>query len=44
MFDMLFINLSHPLCPFIFSLHDRCRQLSREEQANVKEKIDPIAR
>ncbi|CAA6669597.1 unnamed protein product [Spirodela intermedia] len=43
MFDMLFINLSHPLCPFIFSLHDRCRQLSLEEQANVKEKIDPIA-
>ncbi|XP_078438511.1 5'-3' exoribonuclease 3 isoform X2 [Wolffia australiana] len=43
MFDMLFINLCHPLCPYMFSLHDRYRQSSPEEQATLKEKIDPVA-
>uniref|UniRef100_A0A1D1ZA72 5'-3' exoribonuclease 3 n=1 Tax=Anthurium amnicola TaxID=1678845 RepID=A0A1D1ZA72_9ARAE len=43
MFDMLFINLSHPLSPFIFSLNDRCQQLSLKERTDVKEKIDPVA-
>ncbi|MQL97305.1 hypothetical protein Taro_029990 [Colocasia esculenta] len=43
MSEMLFINLSHPLSPYIFSLHDRFQQLSPKERADVREKIDPIA-
>ncbi|XP_077231138.1 5'-3' exoribonuclease 3-like isoform X2 [Tasmannia lanceolata] len=43
MFDMLFITVSHPLSPYIFSLDDRCKQLSDKERAEVKEKIIPSA-
>ncbi|KAL8141418.1 hypothetical protein V2J09_007439 [Rumex salicifolius] len=41
--DMLFITVSHPLSPYIFSLDDRCKQLPEEERLKVKEKIDPGA-
>lgn len=44
MLDMLFVSVSHPLSPYIFSLDDRCKQLSEKERAVVKEKIDPQAR
>lgn len=43
MHDMLFVSVSHPLSPYIFSLDDRCKQLSEKERAAVKEKIDPQA-
>lgn len=42
--DMLFVNVSHPLSPFIFSLSDRCRQSSEKKRARIAEKIDPAAR
>lgn len=44
MSDMLFVNVSHPLSPFIFSLSDRCRQLSEKKRARITEKMDPAAR
>ena len=44
MSDMLFVALSHPLSPYIFSLDDRCKQLTDKEQAETKEKLDPRAR
>ena len=44
MSDMLFITVSHPLSPYIFSLDDRCKQLPEAERVLVKEKIDPGAR
>lgn len=44
MFDMLFLTSSHPLSPYIFSLDNRCKQLSDKDRAEVKEKIDPKAR
>ncbi|VFQ81924.1 unnamed protein product [Cuscuta campestris] len=43
MFDMLFISLSHPLSPYIFSLDNRCKQLTDKEKVEVKEIIDPGA-
>ncbi|PWA72672.1 5'-3' exoribonuclease 3 [Artemisia annua] len=43
MADMLFVALSHTLSPYIFSLNDRCKQLSANERVEVKEKIDPAA-
>ncbi|XP_074279185.1 5'-3' exoribonuclease 3-like isoform X2 [Silene latifolia] len=43
MFDMLFVAVSHPLSPYIFSLDDRYKQMSDSERATVKEKIDPKA-
>ncbi|KAH9606769.1 hypothetical protein KSS87_009789 [Heliosperma pusillum] len=43
MFDMLFVAVSHPLSPYIFSLDDRYKQMSETERATVKEKIDPKA-
>ncbi|OVA18591.1 zinc finger protein [Macleaya cordata] len=43
MLDMLFVTTSNPLSPYIFSLADRCKQLSNKEGAEVKEKIDPKA-
>ncbi|XP_010244085.1 PREDICTED: 5'-3' exoribonuclease 3-like isoform X2 [Nelumbo nucifera] len=43
MHDMLFVTSSHPLSPYIFSLDDRCRQLSDEERFEIKEKLDPRA-
>ncbi|CAK9148267.1 unnamed protein product [Ilex paraguariensis] len=43
MSDMLFVSLSHPLSPYIFSLDDRCKQLTEKERAGVKEQLDPQA-
>lgn len=43
-FDMLFVALSHPLSPYIFSLDDRYKQLMDKERTEVKERIDPKAR
>ncbi|KAK9748447.1 hypothetical protein RND81_02G058200 [Saponaria officinalis] len=43
MFDMLFVAVSHPLSPYIFSLDDRCKQMNETERATIKEKIDPKA-
>ncbi|KAK9740349.1 hypothetical protein RND81_03G028400 [Saponaria officinalis] len=43
MFDMLFVGVSHPLSPYIFSLDDRCKQMDDTERASVREKIDPKA-
>ncbi|OVA12642.1 zinc finger protein [Macleaya cordata] len=43
MVDMLFVTLSHPLSPYIFSLDDRCKQLSDKERVEAKERIDPKA-
>ncbi|XP_009627640.1 5'-3' exoribonuclease 3 isoform X1 [Nicotiana tomentosiformis] len=39
--DMLFVSLSHPLSPYIFSLDDRCKQLTDYERVEVKERLDP---
>ncbi|XP_062095563.1 5'-3' exoribonuclease 3-like isoform X2 [Humulus lupulus] len=41
MFDMLFVASSHPLSVSIYSLDNRCKQLSNSERADFKEKIDP---
>ncbi|KAL2512907.1 5'-3' exoribonuclease 3 [Abeliophyllum distichum] len=43
MFDMLFISSSHTLSPYIFSLDDRCKQLTDKERAGIKEPLDPGA-
>ncbi|KVH96391.1 5'-3' exoribonuclease [Cynara cardunculus var. scolymus] len=43
MCDMLFVALSHTLSPYIFSLNDRCKQLSARERVEVREQIDPLA-
>ncbi|KAK6115243.1 hypothetical protein DH2020_007512 [Rehmannia glutinosa] len=44
MSDMLFVSLSHTLSPYIYSLDDRCKQLSDKERIQVKERLDPGAR
>ncbi|XP_060173494.1 5'-3' exoribonuclease 3-like isoform X1 [Lycium barbarum] len=44
MYDMLFVSLSNPLSPCIFSLDDRCKQLTDKERVEVKERLDPITR
>lgn len=44
MLDMLFVALAHPLSPYIFSLNDRCKQLSQIVRAQTKEQLDPAAR
>ncbi|ONK65673.1 uncharacterized protein A4U43_C07F39520 [Asparagus officinalis] len=44
LFDMLFINLCHPLSPCIFSLNNQFSQLSDKERDNIKVKIDPVSR
>ncbi|KAK9164435.1 hypothetical protein Syun_005337 [Stephania yunnanensis] len=43
MFDMLFVSVSHPLSPYIFSLNDRCKHLVDNERVEVKEKLNPLA-
>ncbi|KAK9165213.1 hypothetical protein Scep_000404 [Stephania cephalantha] len=43
MFDMLFVSVSHPLSPYIFSLNDRCKHLVDKERVEVKEKLNPLA-
>ncbi|MCD7456075.1 5'-3' exoribonuclease 3 [Datura stramonium] len=42
-FDMLFLSLSNPLSSCIFSLDNRCKQLTDKERFEVKEPLDPIA-
>lgn len=44
MFDLLYVELSHPLSTYIFSLDDRCKQLTDKQRAEIKEKLDPRAR
>lgn len=44
MSDMLFVAVSHSLSLHIFSLDDRCKQMSDDERALIKEKLDPTAR
>ncbi|CAI9116906.1 OLC1v1018196C3 [Oldenlandia corymbosa var. corymbosa] len=44
MCDMLFVSLAHPLSPYIFSLNDRCKQLTDQERVQMKEQLDPAAR
>ncbi|MCL7043730.1 hypothetical protein MKW94_007646 [Papaver nudicaule] len=41
--NMLFISISNPLSPYIFSLADRCSQLFNKGGFEVMEKIDPRA-
>ncbi|CAN4095440.1 unnamed protein product [Withania somnifera] len=41
LFDMLFVSLSNPLSPCIFSLDDRCKKLTNKERFEVKERLDP---
>lgn len=43
MFEMLFVALSHPLSPYIFSLDDRCKQLTVKQRSEVKELLDSKA-
>ncbi|CAK9178431.1 unnamed protein product [Ilex paraguariensis] len=43
MFDMLFVSVSHPLSPYIFSLDDHCKQLTEKERVDFKEQLDPSA-
>lgn len=41
MCDMLFVASSHSLSVSIYSLDNRCKQLSNSERAEIKEMIDP---
>ncbi|KAJ0092719.1 hypothetical protein Patl1_26782 [Pistacia atlantica] len=41
MSDMLFVLLSHPLSASIFTLDERCKQLTVKERAEVKESLKP---
>ncbi|KAM1012341.1 hypothetical protein ACFX13_043211 [Malus domestica] len=41
MFEMLFVASSHPLSVCIYSLDNRCKQLTDKERVEVKERIDP---
>ncbi|XP_059638313.1 5'-3' exoribonuclease 3 isoform X3 [Cornus florida] len=43
MFDLLFVALSHPLSPYIFSLDDRYKHLPDKERIEIKEQLDPRA-
>ncbi|KAF9620796.1 hypothetical protein IFM89_014733 [Coptis chinensis] len=43
MFDMLFVSVSHPLSPYIFSLYDKCKDLSDKERIETEERLDPKA-
>lgn len=44
MSDMLFVLLSHPLSVSIFTLDERCKQLTVKERAEVKESLKPEIR
>jgi len=44
MFDMLFVNGSHPLSPYIYSLNSKFGHLPDKERNEIKEKLDPSAR
>ncbi|KAH9318586.1 hypothetical protein KI387_020355, partial [Taxus chinensis] len=41
MFELFFVNVSHPLAPYIFSIYDQGSHLSGQERVELKEKIDP---
>ncbi|PRQ27182.1 putative transcription factor interactor and regulator CCHC(Zn) family [Rosa chinensis] len=41
MFEMLFVTSSHPLSVCIYSLDNRCKQLTDKERVEFKEQIDP---
>ncbi|KAK9062915.1 hypothetical protein SSX86_020105 [Deinandra increscens subsp. villosa] len=41
--DMLFVPLSHKLSQYISALHDRTRELSAKERAEIKEQINSEA-
>uniref|UniRef100_A0A0E0CAX8 5'-3' exoribonuclease n=1 Tax=Oryza meridionalis TaxID=40149 RepID=A0A0E0CAX8_9ORYZ len=41
MFNMLFVNGSHPLSPYIYSLNSKFGHLPDKERNEIKEKIDP---
>ncbi|KAG2587801.1 hypothetical protein PVAP13_5NG173600 [Panicum virgatum] len=43
MFDMLFVNGSHPLSPYIYSLNSKFGHLPDKERNEIKEKLDPSA-
>ncbi|KAL3514752.1 hypothetical protein ACH5RR_027469 [Cinchona calisaya] len=43
MSDMLFVSVSHRLSPYIFSLNDRCKQLTDRERVLIKEPLNPGA-
>ncbi|CAO2174121.1 unnamed protein product [Urochloa humidicola] len=43
MFDMLFVNGSHPLSPYIYSLNNKFGHLPDKERNEIKEKLDPSA-
>lgn len=44
MFNMLFVNGSHPLSPYIYSLNSKFGHLPDRERNEIKEKIDPSSR
>ncbi|KAJ1398048.1 hypothetical protein SESBI_31386, partial [Sesbania bispinosa] len=41
MFDLLFVNSCHPLSACISTLDNKCRNMSNNERAEVKERINP---
>ncbi|KAL6850523.1 hypothetical protein ACP4OV_021150 [Aristida adscensionis] len=43
MFDMLFVNGSHPLSPYIYSLNSKFGHLPDKERNKIKEKLEPSA-
>ncbi|KAG6648502.1 hypothetical protein CIPAW_07G151800 [Carya illinoinensis] len=44
MFDMLFVKLCHPLSVCISILDEKCKRLTDEERAKIKERIEPDKR
>lgn len=44
LFDMLFVVISHPLSASIYTLDEKCKQLTDKGRAEVKEKINPNLR
>lgn len=44
MCNMLFVNGSHPLSPYIYSLNSQFGHLPDKERNDIKEKIDASAR
>jgi 5'-3' exoribonuclease 2 len=44
MCDMLFVNGSHPLSPYIYSLNSKFGHLPDKRRNEIKEKLDPSAR
>ncbi|KAG8054581.1 hypothetical protein GUJ93_ZPchr0001g30935 [Zizania palustris] len=41
MYNMLFVNGSHPLSPYIYSLNSKFGHLPDKERNEIKEKLDP---